>query len=74
MKIIPNWRAVLRRAWSVRLMVVAATLTGAEAALPLLTPAEPPRWWPWLVLGTVAAAFVARFAQQQGITPGAADE
>jgi len=36
MKLVANWRAVLRRAWSVRLMLAAGLLSGAEIALPLL--------------------------------------
>ena len=33
MTLVANWRAVLRRAWSVRLMLVAAVLSAAEVAL-----------------------------------------
>jgi len=33
-----NWRGILRRAWSVRLMVVAAFLSGLEVALTLWVP------------------------------------
>lgn len=41
MKPVSNWRRVLRHAWSVRLMLIAGVLTGAEAALPLLGSAFP---------------------------------
>jgi hypothetical protein len=36
MKIVGNWRAVLRHAWSIRLMLMAGILSGLEIALPLL--------------------------------------
>jgi hypothetical protein len=36
MKPVANWRAVLRRAWSMRLMLLAGLLSGAEVALQLL--------------------------------------
>ena len=36
MKPVANWRAVLRKAWSARLMLLAALLSGAEVVLPLL--------------------------------------
>lgn len=31
MHLLPEWRAVLARAWSVRLILLAGLLTGAEA-------------------------------------------
>lgn len=31
-----DWRTILRRAWSVRLILLASLLTGLEAALPFL--------------------------------------
>ena len=36
MNLLHNWRTVLRYAWSVRLMVIAAVLSGLEVALPFL--------------------------------------
>lgn len=41
MKLVSDWKRVLRHAWSVRLMLIAAVLTGAEAALPLIGSAFP---------------------------------
>jgi hydrogenase/urease accessory protein HupE len=46
MTLIWNWKAVLKRAWSIRLIVVAAVLSGLEVALPLLDlPFVEPRWF-----------------------------
>lgn len=36
MSLVPNWRAVLMYAWSVRLLALAGILTGLEAILPLV--------------------------------------
>lgn len=35
MRLVRNWRRVLRHAWSVRLIALSVALSGAEAALPL---------------------------------------
>lgn len=34
--VIPDWKSILRHAWSVRLMILAALLSGLEVALPLV--------------------------------------
>lgn len=61
---IPDWRRVLRRAWSVRLMLLAALLEGVNAVLPLFTPREPPVWFAAVTFAVVCAALVARFVVQ----------
>lgn len=67
-RLIDDWRRVLRRAWSIRLMVLAAGLSGCEALLPLVTDSLPwPRWLSSLVVfWIVAGAFVARLVAQRG--------
>lgn len=65
MKLIYNWKKVMRKAWSVRLMLLAAILSAAEVALPLI-PNNLPRGIFAAVSGcTVAAAFVARLLAQK---------
>lgn len=70
MKLSSDWKRVLQRAWSVRLMIVAALLSGFEVALPLLDNiVEMPRGLFAALSGfTVAAAFVARIVAQKGIS------
>ena len=67
MKLVSNWRHVLRKAWSVRLMLLAGLLSGLEAALSLagnILPIEPGAFA--LLSGlTVAAAFVTRILAQK---------
>lgn len=36
MKLIANWRAVLRRAWSFRLIIVSGLLSGVDVAMPFI--------------------------------------
>ena len=69
-RIIPNWRAVLGKAWSVRLMLTAALLTGIEAILPFFTPHEPSLWFAVATFATVCAALVARFVAQPRMHDG----
>ena len=65
MKLIPNWRKVLERAWSVRLMYVAALLTGCEAILPLVGDIMPRGIFAALTFFVVMGALAARFMLQQ---------
>lgn len=71
MKLLSNWRAVLRHAWSVRFMVLAAVFSGAEIAWPFLEEIVPvPRSTFGIVSGLLTmAALVARFVAQEKITP-----
>jgi putative effector of murein hydrolase LrgA (UPF0299 family) len=64
---IANWRRVLKHAWSVRLMILAALLSGGEAALPLLDLPIPAGLLAILTLLVTIAAFVARFVVQRSI-------
>lgn len=66
MRLIPDWKLVMSRAWSIRLLGVAGVLSGLEAALPFLEPFLP---LPNGVLAIAAAiatggAFVARLMAQ----------
>lgn len=70
MNLVHNWQQIIRKAWSVRLMVLAGLLSGVEAILPLVTDALPwPRWAASLLIAVVVgSAFVARIvAQPKGL-------
>lgn len=69
MRLIPNWRRVLLRAWSVRLFVLAGLLAGVEAALPFLGELLPlsPGILAGVNLVVVMLALVARFVAQSNI-------
>ncbi|MER8967729.1 hypothetical protein NKI25_18740 [Mesorhizobium sp. M0808] len=70
MRLVDNWRAVLKHAWSVRLLFVAAILSGLEVALPLLNGLLPipPLIFAALSGVCVCGAFIARFVVQEKIS------
>jgi hypothetical protein len=67
MNLLPDWRDIVKRAWSVRLMVLAFVATLAEALWPLFAPEFEFRFAGVVSAVLIAAAFVARLmAQQKG--------
>jgi len=68
MKLIWNWRDVLRKAWSLRLMLLAAVLSGIEVALPFFASEFPRGIFAVLSFLSVASAFVARLIAQKGLS------
>jgi hypothetical protein len=67
--LVPNWRAVLRRAWSIRLLLLAGALSGLEVALALMGAATIPTGTFAALSGVVTmAALIARLLAQKGIT------
>jgi len=76
MRLVANWRAVLRRAWSIKLIILAGILSGAEIALPLIQDLLPiPRGvFAGLSFLATAAGLVARLVAQQSVSGGRDDE
>lgn len=69
MKLVPNWLDVLRRAWSIRLIIVAALLSGLEVALGIWGGGSIPPGTFAALSGLVSAvAFVSRLVAQKGIS------
>lgn len=70
MRLVPNWRAVLRHAWSIRLILIAGLLSGIEVALPLLDGViDVPRQTLALACFVVTmAALIARFIAQKSVS------
>lgn len=70
MTLLSNWRAVLTRAWSVRLIIIAALLSGGEVALPMLEGIiDLPSGVFAATSGLVAAAaLLARVVAQEGLS------
>ena len=68
MKLHPDWRRILRRAWSMRLMGLAGLLTGCEAVINTVGAdwLPVPAWARALViLAVIGGAFVARLLAQK---------
>ena len=67
MTLLPDWKRLLRKAWSVRLMVLAAVLSGVEVALPFFSSTVPPGAFAAASFVVVAAAFAARLVAQKSM-------
>jgi hypothetical protein len=79
MRLVENWRSIVKRAWSIRLLIVAGALSGIEALLSILNGTDilPPIVRIALVALTplvIMAAFVARLVAQKSINPKGAGE
>lgn len=64
MKLITDWKRVLRRAWSVKFSLLATALTGVAAALPVFMDRVPPTCFLLLCTLVPLAAAVARLVDQ----------
>ena len=75
MTLIPDWKRVVRSAWSIRLIILACLLSAAEAAIPYLSGLIPPAWFSTLDVAVTGMAAVVRIlAQQPGESDRAAQE
>lgn len=72
MKLVSDWKRVLRRAWSIRLLVLAGILSGLEVIFSLPDIADRLDWPQGIFAAlsglTTAAAFVARIIVQTGVS------
>jgi hypothetical protein len=67
MKLYDNWLEIVRKAWSIRLMVLAGVLSAAEVLLPLFMHDMPRSVFATLSAIAVAGAFVARLVAQKDV-------
>lgn len=67
MKLYDNWKEIIRRAWSVRLMIAAFAMTAAEAVLPFFAEHLPRGVFASLSAIAVGGAFVARLVAQKDL-------
>jgi xanthine/uracil permease len=77
MKLIDDWKAVLLKAWSVRLMFIAGALDILERALPYMGSIEelvPPGVFGAFSIVVLIAAAGARVLTQKGLSDVAATE
>lgn len=64
MRLVYDWQRVLRYGWSIRLIVLAGLLSGAEVVLPLFDDAIPRSLFAVLSLLVTVGAVVARVVAQ----------
>ena len=63
--LIPDWKKVAKKAWSVRLMLAASVLSGCEAVLPYTEVFMPRGTFALLSFVIVTLALFARFTAQK---------
>lgn len=68
--LVADWRRVLRRAWSIRLMILAGLLSAAEIILPLFADDIPRGTFAVLTLFAVSGAFITRLVAQREFENG----
>ena len=67
MKLYDNWQDILKKAWSIRFIALAALLTGLEVLLPFFNESVPKNLFAALSFACVSAAFVARLVAQRDV-------
>ena len=67
MTLLPDWKRIAKKAWSVRLMVVAAFFTGCEAILPFVDDVLAPRPLAIVAFVGVVGALITRLMVQKGM-------
>ncbi len=60
-----DWKQILKKAWSIRLIILAGLLSGAEVILPFFSDALPRGVFAGLSMIVVGGAFVARLVAQK---------
>ncbi|TGP22284.1 MULTISPECIES: hypothetical protein [unclassified Mesorhizobium] len=70
MRLVDNWRAVLKHAWTVRIAIFAALLNGIAVTVAIITGAMPfPPIWLAIVNGVLTAAVpIVRLIPQKPIS------
>ena len=66
-RLYPNWKQIIRKAWSVRFMMMAAILSACEVVLPLYEDTVPKNLFASLSFFFVSAAFIARIVAQRDV-------
>lgn len=67
MRLYENWKQILRKAWSIRFIMLAGFLTGCEVVLPLFSDAIPRHLFAVLSFVAVAGALVSRLVAQRDV-------
>ena len=67
MQLYDNWKDIIRRSWSLRFIILAGLLSGAEVVIPLFGDVIPRGTFAALNFLAVSGAFIARLVAQKGI-------
>jgi len=67
MRLAEDYRSIIKKAWSIRLIILAGILSGAEVILPFLSSAIPSAIFSTLSFFAVGGAFIARIVAQKDL-------
>lgn len=67
MTLIPDVKRVLRKAWSIRLVVLASVLSGCEVVMPFFVDTLPRNVFTGLAFAATVGAGIARVVAQEGV-------
>jgi hypothetical protein len=67
MHLYENWKDIVKKAWSIRFIVLAGVLSGIEVILPFFSDSIPHGLFALLSFSAVSAAFVARIVAQKDV-------
>ena len=62
-----NWKDILKTAWSIRFIILAGLLSGAEVILPFFADSIPRGVFAALTLLAVSGAFISRLVVQKDV-------
>lgn len=68
MTLLPDWKRIIKKAWSVRLLVIAGLLSGCEVILPMYSDVIPRGVFAGLTIIVAIGAMVARVVVQKKLT------
>lgn len=69
MKLIPEWKQILKKAWSVRFLALAGLLTGCELILPLYVESLPREVFIIAIIFVSIAGIISRVVSQATFHP-----
>ena len=69
MTLLEDWKAILKKAWSVRLALIAAFFSGLQTILPLLDPGYKSVWFAVLSFFAAGGAIASRIIAQPETLP-----
>lgn len=67
--LVPNWKLILKKAWSIKLWALATLFDAMGMVVPLLTDVMPRSAFMLLALITAAGGIWARLVEQKGLRP-----
>lgn len=65
--LIPNWKDILKKAWSIKFIILAGLFSGAEVILPFFADSLPRGLFAVLTLVAVSGAFISRIVVQRDL-------